>query len=355
MLKDLFLNACILIASISIGNQIFNAPKNDSSKNKIIVGLMAGILGAILMLFSVHINKITFIDFRYLAIILSSLYGGIIASMSTGLIIGIFRVAHFGINTSSEIALSNIIVASIGCGLISNLKIIRWKKWTILTLFILTVSSIGLFIALKNRSSLFDVLLLYWVGTSIMSLVMYFYIERLETYNLLFYNFKTDASIDFLTGLNNVRQFDRIINRAMIDAKEKQESLSLLYVDIDFFKKINDTYGHAEGDAVLRHFGQLLKNTCRSFDLIFRKGGDEFSVLLLNCASEKALEVAQRIKTAVEIYPVELTMGLKIKLTVSIGVATFPDNIDEVEMLMEKADVALYNAKRMGRNRIEIK
>lgn len=97
-----------------------------------------------------------------------------------------------------------------------------------------------------------------------------------------------------------------------------------------------------------------MKNTCGSLDLIFRKGGDEFSVLLLNCSSENAIEVAQRIKATIEMHPFELTSRKKINLTVSIGVATFPDNVGNIEMLLEKADNALYKAKHSGRNRIEI-
>ncbi|MHB1167625.1 MAG: LytS/YhcK type 5TM receptor domain-containing protein [Carboxydocellales bacterium] len=119
------------------------------------------------MLFSVHINKTTILDFRMMAIILSALYGGSFASIFTGLLIGIFRIV--------------------------------------------------------STTQLVNVLIPYWVGTSLMSLFLYFYTERLNAYNLLFHNFKTDASIDFLTGLNNVRQFDLIINRAMLNAKENQE------------------------------------------------------------------------------------------------------------------------------------
>lgn len=250
MAKEFFINACILIASISIGNLFFNSPKINSNKNKLIVGFLSGILGIILMLFSVHINETARTDFRNIAIILSSIYGGGIASISTGLIIGIFRVVNFGISMSSVIAMVNVTVLGIGCGLISQLKIVKKKKWTLATLLCLTISTISLSIILKNTSLLLTVLLPYWVGTSLLSLIMYFYTERLIEYNILFNNFKTDASIDFLTGLNNVRQFDKIINRAMLDANEKQEDLSLLYIDIDFFKKINDTHGHAEGDSV---------------------------------------------------------------------------------------------------------
>ncbi len=123
-------------------------------------------------------------------------------------------------------------------------------------------------------------------------------------------------------------------------------------VDIDFFKKVNDTYGHIEGDIVLKELGLILSENCRHFDEVSRIGGEEFSVLLPDCAYPRAMQIAERIKDAVKIHTFTLSTGVKIHITISIGVASYPETIQDIEKLMEKADTALYAAKRSGRNRV---
>ena len=161
-----------------------------------------------------------------------------------------------------------------------------------------------------------------------------------------------ESSKDFLTGLNNVRKFDSLFNNAIENAKEKKENLSLLMIDIDFFKRVNDTYGHAEGDVVLQELGKILSKNSRSFDVVSRNGGEEFTVLLLGCPKDNAIQIAERIRATVENHSFVLTTGLEISITVSIGVSSYPELTEEVEKLVEKSDIALYAAKRTGRNKV---
>lgn len=181
MVRDFFINACILIASVSLGNLVFRTPKIYSRKNKIIVGLMSGMLGIILMLFSVRVNETVRADFRNIAIILSTFYGGPIASIGTGLIIGLFRVAYFGKTLSSIVALINAIVLGIGCGLIPYLKIEKWKKWMLVTFLCLVGTSVSLSILIKDKVLLQNVLWQYWIGTGLMSSIMFYYSDRVIT------------------------------------------------------------------------------------------------------------------------------------------------------------------------------
>ena len=145
-----------------------------------------------------------------------------------------------------------------------------------------------------------------------------------------------ESTIDFLTGLNNVRQYDNALNESFINVKDKNEHLSILIIDIDFFKKVNDTYGHLAGDSVLQQLGIILSTSCRSFDIVSRIGGEEFSVILPDCPSMQAIEVAERLRIAVEIHEFIIPDETKINITISIGAATYPDNVKDLENLVKR-------------------
>lgn len=117
---------------------------------------------------------------------------------------------------------------------------------------------------------------------------------------------------------------------------------------------MNDTYGHSAGDAVLKQLGQLLIEHSRSADMVSRNGGEEFAILLLDCGNHQALAIAESIRQSVEKYLFALPDGTTIRLTISIGVAVFPDHCDEQDDadFFEQADRALYEAKNTGRNRV---
>jgi diguanylate cyclase len=159
-----------------------------------------------------------------------------------------------------------------------------------------------------------------------------------------------EVNIDFLTGLNNYRTFDMVFNETIQKALKENEALSVLLVDIDYFKRVNDTYGHLNGDAVLRQAGELLKNISRSADIISRNGGEEFSVILCHCPHEEALIIAERIRLAFKDNAFVLNEGTNIQITISIGIASLSEDKDE--SIIEQADLALYKAKANGRNQV---
>ncbi|MCB9602990.1 MAG: diguanylate cyclase [Sandaracinus sp.] len=161
---------------------------------------------------------------------------------------------------------------------------------------------------------------------------------------------KHDASTDALTGLPNRRAFDKHCARMMAEADATGSPLSLLVLDLDFFKRVNDSYGHAAGDAVLARLARLLLAELRPEDSPARFGGEEFVVLLPGTTTVQALAVAERVRKRVESTRV-LTAERRIAMTVSIGVSTYRrGRADEAQALFERSDAALYEAKRRGRN-----
>ncbi len=160
------------------------------------------------------------------------------------------------------------------------------------------------------------------------------------------------AVIDGLTGLYNRRYFDRHMSVLLEKARESEKNLGLMMLDIDFFKSVNDTHGHAAGDEVLKEFSQRMQRNIRGMDLACRYGGEEFAILLPETDLAHAKGVAERIRHAVASEPFETEMTMPLNITVSVGISINEHEDDTPEQMLKRADIALYRAKREGRNRI---
>jgi len=160
------------------------------------------------------------------------------------------------------------------------------------------------------------------------------------------------AQTDFLTNLSNRRHFMTQAEQELSRTLRYGGPLSVLMMDLDYFKKINDTYGHKTGDLVLRRFADLSRQTLREVDAIGRIGGEEFAVVLPQTDGQHALEAAERLRKLTEDAEVALEQGLPFHFTVSIGVATLTGPSTNIDTLLSQADQALYKAKKIGRNKV---
>ena len=160
------------------------------------------------------------------------------------------------------------------------------------------------------------------------------------------------ATTDGLTELYNHRYFQEQIRMQVEQSKRYNNSFSLIIIDIDFFKKFNDTFGHQSGDAVLRQVAQTLKRNVRTTDIVCRYGGEEMSILLPNTGKEEALSTAQKICERVANKKFKLSSERETHVTISLGVATFPFDGDSASALIDAADKRLYTAKNNGRNQV---
>ncbi len=162
------------------------------------------------------------------------------------------------------------------------------------------------------------------------------------------------ATTDSLTGLFNSRYFHESLTRTFKSTMRYQNPVSLLMIDMDNFKEINDRYGHQGGDAVLQEISKRLIRSLREIDVPARYGGDEIAIILPETSVEQAFFAAKRLKRLLEEKPVSYR-GQHIKVTASFGVASCPNpTIRTVEDVISVADKALYDAKKYGRNRIEV-
>jgi diguanylate cyclase (GGDEF)-like protein len=164
---------------------------------------------------------------------------------------------------------------------------------------------------------------------------------------------RQQATYDELTKLNNRREFDRLIVDEWQRSVRFKHPFALVILDIDFFKRVNDTHGHLVGDEVLKHVSSLLAGQVRIVDKLARYGGEEFALIMVEIGRAEARDVVDRLRVLLAETPYVLPeKDIAIEVTLSAGVATMPEDADTVEELIAAADEALYTAKRLGRNRV---
>lgn len=182
----------------------------------------------------------------------------------------------------------------------------------------------------------------------------YVFVEHLLKPNCFYSRVKHRIWLDPLTGIFNRRYFENHLSKELQRSSRYDHPLSILFLDIDQFKKVNDEFGHQVGDRVLLDLAQILERNLRSVDVIARYGGDEFIVLLPETKKMDAKKTAQRILNAIRTY--DFFKGeLKVReLAVSIGISSFPEDAGGTYDLIKKADIALYKAKDQGGNQVVV-
>jgi len=163
---------------------------------------------------------------------------------------------------------------------------------------------------------------------------------------------------DGLTGVNNRRYFDQRMYEEISASQRSKNSLSFLFIDVDHFKRVNDTYGHQAGDAILRETSNLIRMQLRVSDVIARYGGEEFAALLINTSLNSAYEIADRIRLSIAQKDFITSLGETINITISVGMSSLQNMHNDINPehlgveLLQEADECLYQAKKSGRNRI---
>jgi diguanylate cyclase (GGDEF)-like protein len=162
------------------------------------------------------------------------------------------------------------------------------------------------------------------------------------------------AMHDTLTGVLNARAYYEVCDRLIASARRSQRPYSVLFVDLDHFKSINDHHGHAAGDLVLKAVAETLGQTLRESDVLGRIGGEEFSVFLPETSRDAAVIAAENLRAAVERLCPSIGGGERLRITASIGVAGNTREGEDMHVIQQRADQAMYHAKAAGRNRVSV-
>ena len=161
---------------------------------------------------------------------------------------------------------------------------------------------------------------------------------------------RTLSITDSLTGLYNRTELPELLAKELARSQRHEHSFSIFMIDIDHFKRFNDTHGHQAGDHLLKRVAQILKGSLRACDVAARYGGEEFLILLTETGPKGALCLAKKLRGEVE----QMRTRGGGAVTISIGLASFPENGDDVETIIRHADAALYRCKRAGRNQVAL-
>jgi diguanylate cyclase (GGDEF)-like protein/putative nucleotidyltransferase with HDIG domain len=256
-------------------------------------------------------------------------------------------------NTTSKIALAGLLAAAtfvlVDHGLVAIVKhqlggaLGGWRS-------LARMSSLGYSLAL---AALGVVIALIWAYDSWLALFAIAPLALAQR-SLTVPRLQEEARVDPKTGLYNARHFGRVFGDELARSIRYGHPLSVLMIDLDLLREINNTYGHLAGDAILCAVADVFRSQLRHYDVAARFGGEEFSILLPETPVEKALEIAERIRRAVAERSVDVsTSSEPIHATVSIGVASFPSDGADQNSLIHQSDLAVYRAKLQGRNRVQ--
>lgn len=355
MLKELINNFALLTSFLFFGNLLSRKyeryPEKHIYVHRVVNGLMLGLFGILLMMTGLSIRRDIMVDLRQLAIIISVYMGGTISGLLTTLIISLYRIYMTGgwTDVSLTAAINGILTLAVTLTFIREKKL-TLSKWMSAVLGVVIVSLLTIFYLFDHPDP--ESTIIFTSVTMLGGFFTYFMMSHIKKTERAIHLLEEAANQDHLTGLYNPRAFDALFEEILHTSKATKKPFGVVMLDIDHFKNINDTYGHLNGDTVLSQLGILLnrESTMRAYPS--RKGGEEFAILIRNCDSQKAASLAEKIRKAVENGPFQLNDGTIVPLTVSLGAGSFPTIAPE--KLLEKVDDALYEAKRSGRNRVEL-
>ncbi|MGG6314546.1 GGDEF domain-containing protein [Paenibacillus macerans] len=352
MLQSLFNNFTLLTTFIFFGHMMSSkilANRERTSYARMILGAVLGLFGVVMMYYTFPITAHAVADFRQLPILISVYMGGGLAGGVTTVIIAIYRMIFLhGFGMHSVIASLNAPVTLLIGLLILRTRRLGFKRWTLA--LALSAMNTGILLLILVRSHPWNHIGLYMLLFMVAGLFTFAMLRHLRRTDDSMRMMREAANRDFLTSLYNTRAFEVMMEQKIAAATRDDIPFTLLIVDIDHFKQVNDTYGHPAGDAVLLQFADVLRDTFRPGDHIARKGGEEFVILVDHCDGEQIAVIAERLRSNVENHNFILPDGMQLRMTISAGSATYP-NVHEEDLIV-KADQALYHAKEAGRNQV---
>lgn len=350
MFLDLLTNACIAFTGLYLISKVINNSMTQLHLKKIIIGVLSGILGIFLIEKGFTYQEFIRIDFRYLALVVLGFYRLKSPLFVAAAIISVFRFSY-GVNFQSIVACCAIFMIAIGFLVIYNLQFLKGKillTGTCLNVWAISVAALTIFVNSGfQKESLIIVFMVAVISASVGVLMIILNLD-VHIMNRRISEYKRSSETDHLTGLMNKRAWEEALER--IEGYDRR--YNVLILDIDHFKRINDTYGHVNGDEILRQFSDLIVRETRDHDLKARIGGEEFGILIPDLNSTSVLLVAERIRKSVSEHKFQLNTRLTIQVSVSIGIAN--GNASGIDAMVLQADQSLYVAKRSGRNRIHI-
>lgn len=358
IIVELVANACIAFTGFYLISRWLNYKQiRESQSQQFWIGVIGGLLGFFLMYLAVSVSQGVRIDMRHIPLLLFSLYGLHTPLLVSSVMIAITRF-YFGVDSQATVAFFGTLGMGLGL-LVLHRFLLKHSVPTInrallLNFFALMANSIILFINIDPGDHPLGTITVFWGVGTLIGLITTFLILDIKQVQEDRTRFRQNANIDFLTSIGNVRTWDQEVNIVENRHRKIPFPLAVLLFDIDYFKRVNDTYGHDNGDLILKQFAQLLQRHLIPKETTARIGGEEFAMLILSESKEIAMRRAEEIRTAVEAFPFKLNSDESIKITISTGGVFSNTDSHQITIfeLKSLADEALYMAKHSGRNQV---
>jgi diguanylate cyclase (GGDEF) domain len=368
LIKSLLLNVTLMITILYIAGRVrpFNERFKSRFANLLYTSLSAAVLAILCMVFPIVKSAGYQFDMRSTPIVILGMASGFAPAMAAAAIAGIYRILIGGSSAYYGIIFGTVIPALFGGAYywINRLKrntLPAAQKFGLIPMAIMGIIlwikdniAFGYFIA--GGGELINRMNVYLLIAHVASFIAIGYVIR-DTLKLSqhHYMLREEALTDELTRLKNYRYIVKEVYKLTDSVKNRYDCLSVMMMDIDDFKMYNDTYGHLEGDKVLKAISRILNESVRGSDIVARYGGEEFLIILKNVRAADAFKIADRIRMNVnKLIFSDCTIGVKCKVTISTGISEYPAHGDNMHDIINKADIALYKAKELGKNNVQI-
>ncbi|PNZ71111.1 diguanylate cyclase [Staphylococcus croceilyticus] len=348
MIEAIIYNIAVMVAGIYLFHRLQYSENKIMVFSKGYVTVLMTLVALLLAAYPIPFHHEYLIHLTFVPLLFLGRYTNIGYTLIAAIIIALVDVFTFGNSILYGVVL-------IVIGLISSMVGPFLKQNDIISLIILNLISVIILFILSIFSPLYDLIEVAVLIPISFVLTIASAITFVDIWHFfsLVTRYENEDKYDYLTGLGNVKEFDRHLNKISQLAEDNNESLALLLIDIDGFKDVNDTYSHKSGDAVLKQMSQLLKNYVPRQFKIFRNGGEEFSVVIRDYSLDQSVKLAENIRTGVEKSSFHLPNREVIKLSVSIGVGYLSQEDHKSQRKVFKdADDMVHVAKNEGRNQV---
>lgn len=366
-IKSLLLNVTLMISLLYIMSRIMPNYIKSGSRFKNIAFVCSGavILSILCMLFPVFKNQNFQYDLRSIPVVLVSMTCGIVPAIITAVLSSIFRIILGGGAVFIGIVTGIVVPAIIGVLFYWGCRLLKVNLTPDSKLNLWNMVFMGILMWIKDNISLkylfiggaefLNQLNIILLLTNIISfVVMGLIIKDNISFSRSNIELREDAFTDELTKLKNYRYIVNVVYKLPEKLQKDSGFFCVMMTDIDNFKKYNDTYGHLEGDKVLKILSSILMASVRDSDIVARYGGEEFLIVLKSIDMDGACKIAERIrKNAEDMDYSSDDSSIKRAITISIGISEFPMHGTNMHDLINKADIALYAAKKKGKNNVQ--
>lgn len=357
MLTSIFMNVIANISILTTASYIFVKliPRKKiytlNLKQKLWMIALACLTSFLLMLFSVDLPENVILDLRYVILILLVYYFGYSVATPTAFLMAALRLL-WGINPASTRTTFMYILLGLVLPYVCKKLAEQFNKYAVLlmlnAIFVFTIM-INLYLLYYDILFSATICIILLILSNSVVIAVTFFVEDLITFRSAYLKEQEQAKLDYLTGLYNMREFNK--KWQLIEEDDSIQTTAFMMMDIDHFKWINDNYGHANGNFILRQLATVLKVGAPDSELVYRVGGEEFCLILNNLTYTEQKRIAEKIRSSVAGKEFLLENGAGINMTISIGLAASTPKKD-MKNLFRLADHCLYMAKNQGRNRV---